>query len=205
MTISSRSWLARASTRPNGSATNEAPQNSQVAFVPNTVSDCNKHAVSQRVAALDQLPRLVLRRAELRLLRRVPADRGGIEQDLGALESGEPRGFGEPLVPAHQHADLCPPHREALEPEIAGGEVVLLVVERVVGDVHLAVTPTQRAVRVDDDGGVVVQARSAALEEGADHRDAVVGRGAAEGVGAGSRDGLGQVENRRVFLLAEVL
>ena len=35
----------------------------------------------------------------------MPADRGGIEEDLGALHRGEPRAFGEPLIPADQHAD----------------------------------------------------------------------------------------------------
>ena len=80
-------------------------------------------------------------------LRRVPADGGGIEEHFGALERGEARGFGVPLVPADQRADAAEAGVEGLEAEIAGGEVILLVVERVVGDVHLAVDAGERAVR----------------------------------------------------------
>ena len=61
-------------------------------------------AVGDGVGALDGLPRVVLRCAKLVFLCRVPADGGGIEQNFGALQGGEPRAFGIPLIPADQRA-----------------------------------------------------------------------------------------------------
>ena len=58
------------------------------------------------------------------------------------------------------------------EAEVAGGEVKLLVVEGVVGDVHLAVDVGDAAVALDGDGGVVVEAGGSALEEAGDDDDA---------------------------------
>src|SRR5688572_8450239 len=53
------------------------------------VADAVRHAdvaaVGNGVAALDRLPRVVLRIAVLLALRGMPADRGGVEQDFGAL------------------------------------------------------------------------------------------------------------------------
>ena len=61
------------------------------------------------------------------------------------------------------------------ETEIARSEVELLVVERIVGDVHLAVDAGDvigRGTRVvEHGGGVVVEAGGAALEEDGDQRD----------------------------------
>src|SRR2546430_11836638 len=52
--------------------------------------------------SLDRFPRLMLGDAELRLLARMPADRGRVEQHLGALQRGQPGSLGEPLIPANQ-------------------------------------------------------------------------------------------------------
>ena len=57
---------------------------------------------------------------------------------------------------------------ERLKAEVAGGEVVLLVIERIIGDVHLAIAAAERAVGVEDDGRVVVEPGGAALEDRAD-------------------------------------
>ena len=54
---------------------------------------------------------------------------------------------------------------KAWKPRSPGGEVELLVEERVVRDVHLAVKPRHRAVRVEHERAVVVDARRAALED----------------------------------------
>ena len=89
----------------------------------------------------------------------MPADGGGVEEDLRALQRGQPRGFGIPLVPADQHADLAVAGLPGAEAEVARREIELLVVKRVVRDVHLAVDAQQRAVGVNDRRGVVVDAR----------------------------------------------
>jgi hypothetical protein len=91
------------------------------------------------------------------------------------------------------------------EAEVAGGEVELLVVERVVGDVHLAVEVGDGAVFFDGDGGVVIQARRSTFKKTGDEDDAGLAADAGEGVGGGAGDGLGEREEGVVFALAEVL
>ena len=76
----------------------------------------------------------------------VPADGGGVEQQLGAGQRHQPRRFRIPLVPAHQHAEFAHRGVDRLEAEVAGREVELLVIRRIVGDVHLAVVPGDAAV-----------------------------------------------------------
>src|ERR1700735_1816857 len=132
--------------------------------------------VGDRMRALDRPPGLDLRGPELLFLRRVPSDRGRIEKDVGAEEAGDPRGLRVPLIPADQHTDL----RVARLPDAksvggAGGrasfilrriarrEVVLLVEERVIRNVHLAVDAEERAIGVDDRGRIAVDARGLPL------------------------------------------
>ena len=91
------------------------------------------------------------------------------------------------------------------EAEVAGGEVELFVVERVVGDVHLAVDAAERTIGVEDGGGVVVDAQSALFEERCNQDDAVLPGGGGEFLSGRAGDGLGQVEQGVVFALAEVL
>ena len=74
-------------------------------LVADAIRRADEAAVGHRVAALNQLPRIVLRAAVLRLLRRMPADRGGVEEHLRALHRRQPRAFGKPLIPADEHAN----------------------------------------------------------------------------------------------------
>ncbi len=60
--------------------------------------------------------------------------------------------LGVPLVPADESADGALGGLRGFEAEVAGGEVELFVVERVVGDVHLAVGVGDGAVFFDGDG-----------------------------------------------------
>ena len=143
--------------------------------------------------------------AVLGLLRRQPSDGGGVEQDLGAAQRGEPRRLRIPLVPADQHADPAEPRVPAAETEVAGREVELLVVLRIVGNVHLPVLAEIPAVGVDDGGGVVIQPLGALLEERRDDHDAELGRERGERLGGRAGDRLGQIEEPMVLHLAEVL
>ena len=120
------------------------------------------------MGALDGLPGIVLRRAELLLLRRMPADGGGIEEHLGALQRGKPRGLGIPLIPADERAHAAKGRIHGLKAQIAGRKVVLLVVERIVRDVHLAVDAGDGPIGIQRDRGVVVEPRRAALKERGD-------------------------------------
>src|SRR5205807_3162074 len=93
--------------------------------------------VGDRVAPLDRPPGVELRGAVRGLLLGMPADRRGIEEGGGAPQRREASAFGIPLVPAHQRADASDARVERPETQVAGGEVELLVVGGIVGDVHL--------------------------------------------------------------------
>src|SRR5580693_2504402 len=58
-------------------------------------------AVRDGVCSLDGAPGVVLRLAEFSLLRGMPSDGGGVEQNGRALQCCEPRAFRIPLVPAY--------------------------------------------------------------------------------------------------------
>ena len=139
-------------------------------FVADPVDGQHVDAVGDGMGALHGLPGVGLGLAELGLLGRVPADGGGIEEDLGPLKRRQAGGLGIPLVPADERAERGGLGGERLEAEVAGGEVELLVVERIVGDVHLAVEAEDRPVGVEDDRRVVVDPRRPPLEDRADDR-----------------------------------
>src|SRR6266700_3373936 len=120
----------------------------------------------------------MLRLAELGFLLRMPADGRGIKENVRALESREPGGFGIPLIPADEDADSTeagverskarPPHprpgAQGHSPQgrggksVAGREVILLIIKRIVGDVHLAKDAEERAVGVEDRGRIMIDA-----------------------------------------------
>src|SRR5438270_2843526 len=79
-------------------------------------------AVRDGVAALDRLPRIELLLAVLRFLRGVPADRGRIKQNVGALQGGEPGALRIPLIPADQGPDRADLRIERAEAQIARRE-----------------------------------------------------------------------------------
>lgn len=88
-----------------------------------------------------------------------------VEQDLCSLQGGQAGRFRIPLIPADQHADAPVAGVEGAETEVTRGEIELLVEQWIVRDVHLAIQTALPAVRIEDDGGVVVQARRPAFEE----------------------------------------
>ena len=166
--ISSLSCEACAITCPNGSAINDPPQNSRplpccasiAANVAGLEADAVRHrhvhTVGNRMRALNGTPRIVLCLAVLRFLVRMPADRRGIEQHVRSLQRRQARALGIPLVPAHQRAELSEVRLERFETEIARREVKLLVVQRIIGDVHLAIDSREFAALVDDGCRVVI-------------------------------------------------
>src|SRR5439155_1838616 len=145
-----------------------------------------------------------LRLALVGLFGRVPADGRRVEEDVGAGECREARALRIPLIPADERGNATDGGVERGEPGVARREVVLLVVERVVGDVHLPVETAERPVGVEDHRGVVVDAGGAALEDGADDDDRELARELPECVGRRTGYRLGEVERGRVFGLAEV-
>ena len=108
-------------------------------FMPHAVNCGNITAVGNGVAALDGLPGSVLGLAFDDFFSGMPADGGWVKNELGPGQCCEPSGLREPLIPADQHANAAVrgvPRAEAL---IAGGEVKLLVVQRIIRDMHFPV------------------------------------------------------------------
>ena len=161
-------------------------------------------AVRDRVRAVHRLPGGELRLPVLGLLRRMPADRRRVEEDVGPGERREPRCFRVPLVPADERADPPVCGVERLEAEVARREVELLVVERVVRNVHLPVAPAEAPVGVEDRGGIVVDAGGAPLEHRGDDDGACLAGDSSECLGGRSRDRFGEVEAGWVLALTEV-
>ncbi len=173
--------------------------------MPDPVDGRDVDPVGDRVGPLDRLPGRGLRLTELGLLGGMPADRRGVEEDLGAAQGRQAGRLGVPLVPADEgpHAGVCGLERQ--ESQVAGREVILLVIERVVGDVHLAVASPERAIGIEDDRGVVIDAGRAALEHRADHDHARLVRQPGQRLGGRTGDRLGEIESRGVLDLAEIL
>jgi hypothetical protein len=133
----------------------------------------------------------VLPLAVLRLLFGVPSDCRRIHEQLGTLHRSEPCGFGVPLIPADEHAELGWLRVKHLEAQVAGREVILLVIPRVVRDVHLAVLAEIPALGVEHGRRVVIEPCGALLEQARNERDLQLRRELAEHVGARARYRLG--------------
>ena len=123
-------------------------------------------------------------------------------QSCNAVSRGSLR---VPLVPAHEHADAPEPGRKGLEPQIPWREVILLVIKRVVWDVHLPINPDERSVRIQDRRGIVINPRGAPFKERRHDRHVQFFRQLSDGFGGRPGDRFGQIENRRILALAKVL
>ena len=147
----------------------------------------------------------------------MPADRRRVEQHLRAHQARDARRLRIPLVPADQHADRRVarlPHAEAarlaclfavvVEMAVAGREVVLLVEQRIVRDVHLAVDAEEAPVGVDDRRRVAVDAGRLPLEDRHDDDDRQLTRERLHRVRRRTGNRLGQVEAVALLRLAEV-
>ncbi len=89
--------------------------------------------------------------------------------------------------------------------QIPGGEIEFLVVQRVIGDVHLAVDPAQRAIVLQQGNGVVIKPGRPALEEGSDYHYLLFLGDSSKPLCGRAGDRLRQVEELGIFALAEIL
>src|SRR6185437_6093010 len=110
-----------------------------------------------------------------------------------------------PLVPADKRADAAEASIGGLKAEIAGREVILLVVERIVGDVHLAVKAGDGPIGTEGHSRVVVKACRATLKERCNDGDASPTGHGGQLFRGWTGDGFGEVEETEIFTLAEVL
>src|SRR5262249_563557 len=141
-------------------------------FVTNAVRRRHVTAVRNRVTALDRFPGVMLGRAEFLFLARMPADRRWVKNNFRAAQRGHSPRFPIPLVPANNNTKISAGSFPRLKSEIAGREIKFLVIKRIVRDVHLAIFAKKFSIRVDDRGGVVINAGHALLEKRRDNRDA---------------------------------
>src|SRR5262249_40907357 len=102
-------------------------------------------------------------------------------------------------------ADLAAFRFPRLKTEIARREIKLLVVERVVGDMHLAIFPEHFSAGIDDRSSVVVEAGSALFEKRGHDYDLELACQFFQGSGRGPRNFFGQVEIIVLLGLAEIL
>ena len=173
-------------------------------FVADPVDRRDVNPVGDRVGTLHGLPCVGLGRAELGLLGGMPADGGRIKQDLGPCKAVSRAASGYHWSQQTSVPTFAILRVESLEPEIAGSEVVFLVIERVVRNVHLAIKTEHRAVGIEDDRRVVVDACRPALEDRADDDHVRLARDAASASVVGP--GIGSARSNRdgVFHLAEI-
>ena len=127
-----------------------------------------------------------------------------VDEELSAAQRHQASGFGIPLVPADQHADLAVFGIPDGPVAVAGGEVELLFKTGVLRDVGLAIAAEKRAVGIMNHGGIVVEAGSAGFEERGDEDDAQFLGQFAETIRDRAGNGVCEVEEGRVFDGAEV-
>ena len=141
----------------------------EVAFGAATVRRNHEGAVRNGVAAHDGHPAVLLAGVDFLGFTVHPADGGGVDEHVCALEAHNAGGFREPLVPADEHAEGACGCLDGLEACVAGDEVVFLVEGGIVGNVTLAVEPGDAAVALEHEGGIVVDAPGPLFEEGEHH------------------------------------
>jgi len=173
-------------------------------FEADAIDDGDVDAIGDSVSTLNGFPGIELRCAELGFFVGMPADAGGIENDLRSAEGGDAGALGIPLIPANLHADFAVVRLEIRETEITGREIKFFVVERIVWDVHFAIFAEEAAVGVENGAGVVVDAGGAALEKRNDKNDFFLFRYFGEGVGCGTGNRFGKIEKIGIFLAAEI-
>lgn len=154
---------------------------------------------------LDRLPCIQLRGSILSLLRWMPPDRGRIEEDGGACEGREPSTLRIPLIPADQSSYTPESSIEIEKARIARREVKLLEIQRVIGNVHLAIDPEHTAVGIDHCRGIVIQPRRAPFEQRRDHRYACLSGSAPDGFSGRTRNRLSKIEEFGILFTAKIL
>ena len=169
-----------------------------------TVHRNDRQAIGHAVAALDQLPGLTLLRLLPVRVRRHATDSCRINEQFRPVQGHGAGRFRIPLVPAHQHAQRTHRRFDGPEAQVSGREIELLIEERIVRDVHLAVGAGNAAVRLQDHGGIVINAGRTALKQRKHQHNAQFLGQLAVGLRGRPGDGLRQVAQLGVFLLAEV-
>jgi len=124
---------------------------------------------------------------------------------LRALQCGQARAFGIPLIPANLNSDASVFRVEVWKTEIAGSEIKLFVVQRIIGNMHFAIFAEERAIGIEHGAAVVINTGGAPLEKRNDQSNVTFFGGFGERLGSWTGDGFGEIEKRGVFRAAEIL
>ena len=147
----------------------------------------------------------MLRRAELFSFGMMPTNGRRIEQYLRAAQGEQTGRFWIPLIPADADAQLCKVSFRDGKAEVAWREVELLIVQRVIRDMHFSITAYHTTVDIEGDRRVVIQPLSAAFEDRARDNDFMFGCCRGESLAGRSGNFLGQVKQPMIFGLAWIL
>ena len=156
------------------------------------------------MASLDCCPGFALPLLLFRCVAALIAYGGGVYQQVGTCECHQAGSLRIPLVPAHKHSEAPHAGVDGVESEVARREVELLVIGRVVGDMHFAVFPGNASVAIYHHCCVVVESWCATLEEGCHDDNSQLTCEVAEIFCRWTGDGLCQIEQIDIFHLAEI-
>ena len=149
-------------------------------------------------------PRLTLTLLFVGGVVRVEAYCRRIDKQLGTLKCHKTCCLGVPLVPAYKDAKTSYAGVNGLETEVARGEVELLVVGRIVGDMHLTILAGNATIALKDDSGIMVQSCSTTLEERGDEDYIMLTCQRAVELCGRSGNRLGKVKATYVLNIAEI-
>src|SRR5262245_61008277 len=103
--------------------------------------------------------------AVLLFLAGMPSDGGRVEENLSSAQRRQTSRLRVPLIPANQNSDPSIPGLPDREAEVSRREIELFMVERIVGNMHLAVLSQIVPIGIENGSGIVVDAGSPALEQ----------------------------------------
>ena len=174
-------------------------------FLPAGAVDSNdREAVGDGMTSLNGLPSTELALLLFVGVTALPTDGGGVDEKFGTLQRHETGSFGVPLVPTNLYAEATDRGLDRVEAQVAWREVELLVVGRVIGDVHLAIGASDASILLEHHRSVVVKASCTTVKETGDQYDAAFAGDVAIELGAGAWNRLGQIEVVGIFDLTEV-
>src|SRR6266404_577764 len=136
---------------------------------------------------------------------RKPPDRRWVEQNLRSGKRGQTRRFRKPLVPANQRPDPGIFRLMSLKAQVARGEIEFFVIERIVGNVHLAILAGDLSIGVDNHRRVVISAGGALFTKRGDNKVLLPAGDFTQGFSRWPGNSFGQLKEFDVLSLAEIL
>lgn len=176
----------------------------QTALQSNSISGSDVNAVGDRMSSHGYLPGTVLRPALFLALGRDPTDGCWVQQNLGPAKCEQSGCFGIPLIPTDADSQAPEFGLGHSESQISGRKVKLFVVQRVVGNVHLAILSDHFTVGVKSDGRIMIKTMRSPFEDRTGDHDPVLFGSALQLDAGRPGDLLGQIKVGMIFCLTRV-